>query len=345
MAHTFVITGHVDHGKSTIAGHILKDCIGIEVDDSKYRFARVLDVDESEMLKGKTHNISVRDFSYNEKKYRLIDTPGHKLCVPKMITGLTLYDPSCVVGCLVVSVAKGEFEAGFNNGDNSNGKEEKDKFGQTREAALLMRSAGIVNFVVAMNKMDLIEWDQSKYNEIVKKLEHFLKPLGLKSIKFVPVSGFNGTGLFTVKDLPNWYIGKSLLDTISDFNLKTPISDISEEEEMIRELNSIKSNKIKNNVDRYEDINLVANVLIFSMDNQILTKGYQFTVHIGDGNYKAEILQCKPKIIKEPTEKPCGMAIKIYDVPKHLIKQKSRLIFRTLNMTMGCGIIEKFNHN
>lgn len=133
----------------------------------------------------------------------LLDAPGHKDFIPNMISGAGQAD----VALLVVDATRGEFETGFDFG------------GQTREHALLVRSLGVTQLAVAINKLDTVSWSQDRFAEIEKKLRAFLKQAGFKDsdVTFVPCSGLTGQNLAskpTENELVTWYEGPTLLDVI-----------------------------------------------------------------------------------------------------------------------------------
>lgn len=111
------------------------------------------------------------------------------------------------VALLVVDATRGEFETGFDFG------------GQTREHALLVRSLGVTQLAVAINKLDTVSWSQDRFSEIEKKLRAFLKQAGFKDsdVTFVPCSGLTGQNLAskpTENELVTWYNEPTLLDVI-----------------------------------------------------------------------------------------------------------------------------------
>lgn len=133
----------------------------------------------------------------------MLDAPGHKDFIPNMISGAGQAD----VALLVVDATRGEFETGFDFG------------GQTREHALLVRSLGVTQLAVAINKLDTVSWSQDRFSEIEKKLKTFLKQAGYKEsdVTFVPCSGLTGQNLAskpTENELVTWYNGPTLLDVI-----------------------------------------------------------------------------------------------------------------------------------
>lgn len=144
-------------------------------------------------------------FATPTKHVTLLDAPGHRDFIPKMIAGAAQAD----VAVLVVPASTGEFEAAFENS------------GQTKEHTLLVRSLGVTQMIVAVNKMDSIEWDQDRFNYIRDSLTKFLQQSGFRTskISFVPVSGLSGENLFQKVVENTWYTGPTLLEAIGTYVL------------------------------------------------------------------------------------------------------------------------------
>ncbi|XP_042335511.1 HBS1-like protein isoform X2 [Sceloporus undulatus] len=214
-----VIIGHVDAGKSTLMGHLLyllgnvnKRTMHKYEQESKkagkasFAYAWVLDETGEERERGVTMDVGMTKFETKTKVITLMDAPGHKDFIPNMITGAAQAD----VAILVVDASRGEFEAGFETG------------GQTREHGLLVRSLGVTQLAVAVNKMDQVNWQQERFQEIVNKLGQFLKQAGFKEsdVAYIPTSGLGGENLVTrsqSSELTKWYEGKCLLEQIDSF--------------------------------------------------------------------------------------------------------------------------------
>lgn len=189
-----VFIGHVDAGKSTMAGNILfllgevdKRTIDKYTKEAEQKnreswfLAYIMDVNDEEREKGKTVEVGRAYFTTPSKRFTILDAPGHKSYVPNMIQGAAQAD----VAVLVLSARRGEFETGFERG------------GQTREHALLAKTLGVKRLIVVVNKMDepTVRWSQRRYDECVKKIKPFLKSSGYnlkKSVQFLPVSGALG---------------------------------------------------------------------------------------------------------------------------------------------------------
>mmetsp|Transcript_17031 Transcript_17031/g.30505 ORF Transcript_17031/g.30505 Transcript_17031/m.30505 type:complete len:408 (+) Transcript_17031:198-1421(+) len=176
-----------------------------------WKYAYALDTTEGERNKGKTEECGSAYFETNKTRFTILDAPGHKGYVPNMINGATQAD----VAILVISGRKGEFETGFDRG------------GQTREHAILSKTAGVKKMLVCVNKLDdpsvVLEggkWSNQRFEEIKAKLVPYLKQIGWKSkdVEFMPISGLLGEGLLNrlSPQVCNWYTGPSLVEALDD---------------------------------------------------------------------------------------------------------------------------------
>ncbi|GAA5825810.1 hypothetical protein JCM3770_006343 [Rhodotorula araucariae] len=215
-----VFIGHVDAGKSTMGGNILYLCGMVdkrtlekyereakEAGRESWYLSWALDSTSQEREKGKTVEVGRAYFETTVRRYTILDAPGHKNFVPSMISGAAQAD----VAVLVISARKGEFETGFEKG------------GQTREHAMLVKTAGVQKLIVVVNKMDdpTVNWDKARYDEIVSKLSPFLKGTGYNmktDVTFIPVSGFTGANIKEPADrkLAPWVEGPPLLTFLDE---------------------------------------------------------------------------------------------------------------------------------
>lgn len=174
---------------------------------SGVELAWVTDEDPVEQERGVTVDIATRIFKgrKSSKTFSIIDAPGHRDYVPAMILG------ACQAGAaiLVVDASTGEFESGFS------------EEGQTREHAVVLRSLGVSRLVVAINKMDMVDFSQARFVEVRDVLSKFLKTLGWKidkDVTFVPAAGLPGINLVEnpAKNHPlvSWYEGATVLDAL-----------------------------------------------------------------------------------------------------------------------------------
>ena len=220
-----VVIGHVDHGKSTLVGHLLFR-LGL-VDEKKlkeleeqakskgkesFKFAWILDKMKEERDRGITIDLTFMKFETRNYIFTIIDAPGHRDFVKNMITGASQADAAI----LVVSARKGEFEAGMS------------PEGQTREHLLLAKTMGIEQVIVAVNKMDApdVNYDQKRYEQIVGILNKFMKGLGFKveDIPFIPVSAWKGDNLIERSPNMPWYKGPTLVEALDQ--LKPPAKPV-----------------------------------------------------------------------------------------------------------------------
>ncbi|XP_035771084.1 G1 to S phase transition 1, like [Neolamprologus brichardi] len=186
-----VFIGHVDAGKSTIGGQIMYltgmvdkrtlekyEREAKEKNRETWYLSWALDTNQEERDKGKTVEVGRAYFETDKKHFTILDAPGHKSFVPNMIGGASQAD----LAVLVISARKGEFETGFEKG------------GQTREHAMLAKTAGVKHLIVLVNKMDdpTVNWSLDRYEECKEKLVPFLKKVGFnpkKDVHFMPCSG------------------------------------------------------------------------------------------------------------------------------------------------------------
>jgi len=210
-----VFIGHVDAGKSTIGGHVMYltgqvdkrtlekyEREAKEKNRETWYLSWALDTNQEERDKGKTVEVGRAAFETDKKRFTILDAPGHAGFVPNMISGTAQAD----IGVLVISARRGEFETGF------------ERRGQTREHAMLAKTAGVKHLVVLINKMDdpTVRWSEERYEECKTKLTPFLKKVGFNprtDIFYIPVSGLTGVNL---KDPPpkgicDWYSGPAFI--------------------------------------------------------------------------------------------------------------------------------------
>lgn len=211
--------GSVDDGKSTLIGRLLYDSKLIYEDqmaaierDSKASgttgekpdLALLVDGLAAEREQGITIDVAYRFFSTDKRKFIIADTPGHVQYTRNMATGASTAD----VAILLIDARYGVME-------------------QTRRHAFIASLLGIPQVVVAVNKMDLVDFNQGKFNEIDVAFREFAKNLNFTDIMTIPVSALDGDNVTTKSDVAPWYKGPSLLAFLEDVevdrqSLETP---------------------------------------------------------------------------------------------------------------------------
>ncbi|MHA1978339.1 MAG: GTP-binding protein [Candidatus Hodarchaeales archaeon] len=217
--------GHVDHGKSTTLGHLLSQ-IGaiddrilekleeeaIEHQMESWKWAYVLDTLPEEKQRGITSDIAFYPFETKQRNFMLIDSPGHRDFVKNMIRGASQAD-ACV---LVISAVPNDLKSGLKVGAY------QDPGGQTREHAILASVLGINQVIIAINKMDQVEYRQDRYHEAVDKIKQLFHEIQspwtqqIDRIPFIPISGLAGENLSKRSDQMEWYNGHTLLEALND---------------------------------------------------------------------------------------------------------------------------------
>lgn len=167
-----------------------------------FAFAWVLDQGTEERARGVTIDIATNKFETNKTSFTILDAPGHRDFVPNMIAGASQAD----FAVLVVDASTGNFESGLK--------------GQTKEHALLARSIGVQRVVVAVNKMDMADWSEERFNEIRQQMAAFLSSAGFqaKNVTFVPCSGLEGGNILsrTADSRAKWYTGPTLVEELDN---------------------------------------------------------------------------------------------------------------------------------
>ncbi len=230
-----IVTGHVDNGKSTLVGHLLFDTGAIDqrtIDEfakesektgkgDTFKFAWVLDKLKDERERGVTIDLAFQKFETKKFFFTIIDAPGHRDFVKNMITGASEAD--CAI--LVVSSKQGETDVAVAAG------------GQGREHAFLLRTLGVNQLIVAVNKMDDAQYSKERFDEVKGIVETLVKGVGYdtKKVRFIPLSGWKGDNLAKKSENMKWYDGPTLLEALDEFTepekpinkpLRIPIQDV-----------------------------------------------------------------------------------------------------------------------
>jgi len=222
-----VFIGHVDHGKSTTVGRLLYETGVISeqiiekykkeaetLGKQTFEFAFVLDASKEERSRGLTIDLAHRKFETEKYTFTIIDAPGHKDFIKNMITGTSQADAAV----LVVSGKDGVQP-------------------QTKEHAYLAKVLGVKQMIVSINKMDAVNYDQSKFNEVKDQVSKLLQTIGYKvdQVPFIPTSAYKGDNITKKSENMSWYDGPTLLEALNNLNppeqpidlpLRVPIQDV-----------------------------------------------------------------------------------------------------------------------
>eukprot|EP00922_Rhytidocystis_sp_ex-Travisia-forbesii_P042089 GHVS01062853.1.p1 GENE.GHVS01062853.1~~GHVS01062853.1.p1 ORF type:complete len:699 (-),score=131.13 GHVS01062853.1:149-2245(-) len=200
-----IVIGHVDAGKSTLMGRVLCELGEVSsseiqkhhkqsqaIGKSSFAYAWVFDEGSDERQRGVTIDICVKHFKTSKgTEVVVVDAPGHKEFIPNMVRGAMLSDTAL----LVVDV--GKVEVGLGKGGVAGGE----SGGQTREHLQLVRSLGVKDLIVVINKMDAVGWSEDKYNETIEKMRKFIlgREAGFKAdrVRFLPVGAFQGVNVLS----------------------------------------------------------------------------------------------------------------------------------------------------
>jgi bifunctional enzyme CysN/CysC len=209
----FITCGSVDDGKSTLIGRLLYESKQIFDDqlaalegDSKRHgtqgeridFALLVDGLSAEREQGITIDVAYRFFSSARRKFIVADTPGHEQYTRNMVTGASTAD----LAVLLVDARKGVLT-------------------QTRRHSYLAQLVGIRRFVLAVNKMDLVDYDQAAFDAITADYRAFAEQVGITDWVAIPVSGLNGDNVMSRSDAMPWYDGPSILEHLDTVPLDT----------------------------------------------------------------------------------------------------------------------------
>jgi len=200
----FITCGSVDDGKSTLIGRLLYESKQIfddqldalETDSkrhgtqgTKIDFALLVDGLSAEREQGITIDVAYRFFSSARRKFIVADTPGHEQYTRNMVTGASTAD----LAVLLVDARKGVLT-------------------QTRRHSYLAKLVGIRRFVLAVNKMDLVDYDQAAFDGICADYRAFAEQIGVEEWIAIPVSGLNGDNIMSRSEATAWYSGPTLLE-------------------------------------------------------------------------------------------------------------------------------------
>jgi len=224
-----VFVGHVDHGKSTCIGRLMYDAGLLPEQQLKklkeeaekhgkvgFEFAYFMDNIKEERERGVTIDLSYKKLITQKYEVTIIDAPGHKDFVKNMITGASQADAAFLVVAADAGVQP-----------------------QTKEHLWLLRTMGVEQIAVAINKMDTVNYDEAKFNKVKEELSDLLRTVGVKveNVQFLAVSGLKGDNIVKKSENMPWYKGPTILEQFDNFSepqkptdlpLRMPIQDVYE---------------------------------------------------------------------------------------------------------------------
>ena len=211
----FITCGSVDDGKSTLIGRLLYDSkmifedqlASLEADSKKMGtqgdeidFALLVDGLAAEREQGITIDVAYRFFATEKRKFIVADTPGHEQYTRNMVTGASTAD----LAVILIDARKGVLT-------------------QTRRHSYLAHLIGIKQIVLAVNKMDLVDYDEARFNEIVDDYRAFAETIGIQAFTAIPLSGLAGDNITIPSDNTAWYQGPTLLAHLEDVELSNTL--------------------------------------------------------------------------------------------------------------------------
>lgn len=218
----FITCGSVDDGKSTLIGRLLYDSkmifedqlTALEADSKRVGtqgqdidFALLVDGLAAEREQGITIDVAYRFFSTEKRKFIVADTPGHEQYTRNMVTGASTAD----LAIILIDARKGVLV-------------------QTRRHTYLAHLIGIKNIVLAINKMDLVDYDQSTYDAILEEYSQFARSIGIEQFVPIPISGFKGDNITSRSENTPWYQGPALMEHLESVE----VDQVSDQEKPFR---------------------------------------------------------------------------------------------------------------
>ncbi|MFC5472543.1 sulfate adenylyltransferase subunit 1 [Paraherbaspirillum soli] len=215
----FITAGSVDDGKSTLIGRLLFDSKGIFADQldaiSRAKHKRTVgdtidlslltDGLEAEREQGITIDVAYRYFATPKRKFIIADTPGHEQYTRNMVTGASTADAVIIL----IDVSKVKF------GDDGS----VELLTQTKRHSTIAHLLQIEHVIVAVNKMDLVDYDQTVYDRIVAAYQDFAKQLGLRDVRPIPLSALAGDNVVAAGDNMPWHRGPTLIELLESLSV------------------------------------------------------------------------------------------------------------------------------
>ena len=208
---SFVIVGHIDHGKSTLIGRLLYDTDSLAPDKIKEvqkasaelgrqtEFAYLLDHLEEERKQGITIDTTQVFFKTGKRHYVIIDAPGHVEFVKNMITGASQAEAAV----LIIDVTQGVRE-------------------QTKRHSYMLSLLGLHQVVVVLNKMDLVDFGRERFDAVKKDIHKFLKSINIEPDIYIPISAIKGDNIAGKSRSMSWYTGPTFLESLDTLQNRLP---------------------------------------------------------------------------------------------------------------------------
>ncbi|MHA6844195.1 sulfate adenylyltransferase subunit 1 [Ralstonia syzygii] len=222
----FITAGSVDDGKSTLIGRLLYDSKAVLTDQlqalanaknkrtagEQIDFSLLTDGLEAEREQGITIDVAYRYFSTARRKFIIADTPGHEQYTRNMVTGAsTAHAAIILIDATRVTTADGKTEL----------------LAQTKRHSAIVKLLELQHVIVAVNKMDLVDYSEARFNEIRTAYDGLAAQLGLRDVRYVPVSALRGDNIVHVSETMPWYQGEPLLALLEDLKVEdtAPVGD------------------------------------------------------------------------------------------------------------------------
>ncbi|MDR5770755.1 MULTISPECIES: GTP-binding protein [unclassified Caballeronia] len=218
----FITAGSVDDGKSTLIGRLLYDSKAVLSDQlsaiSRAKNKRTVgdEIDlslltdglEAEREQGITIDVAYRYFATAKRKFIIADTPGHEQYTRNMVTGAS----TAHAAIILVDATR----VTFDNGDAQ-------LLPQTKRHSAIVKLLDLQHVIVAINKMDLVEYSEARFNEIRDAYVVLARQLGIADVRFVPVSALKGDNIVSASERMPWYAGEPLLDLLESLPVAQPV--------------------------------------------------------------------------------------------------------------------------
>jgi bifunctional enzyme CysN/CysC len=278
-----VIVGHVDHGKSTLIGRLLFDTHSLPdgkieqiqkacaAEGMEFEYAFLLDALLEEQEQNITIDTTQIQFRTAARNYVIVDAPGHKEFLKNMITGAASADAAVVLL------------------DAHEGLQE-----QTRRHAYLLSLLGVKQVLVAVNKMDLVDFSRAKFEQLERDYRAFLEPYDIRPLAFIPMSAKHGHNIVAPSEKMGWYAGDSLLAALD--HLKQPPAPI---EKPLR--------FVVQDIYRFDARRLI----VGRIESGKFSVGDEIVFYPGDKTSKIKSIEVWPATEAQPTQAQAGQSVAI----------------------------------